>query len=55
MRRGKRSPVMGDRSIATPKPGPRCAALRVLVGTSADGTGGLARIPNSEVGFRGWD
>ena len=36
MRRDKRSRVKGDRSIATPKPGPRCVALRVLVGTSVD-------------------
>lgn len=36
MRRGKRSQVKGDRRIATPKPGPRCVALRVPVGTSGD-------------------
>ena len=39
MRRGKRSQVKGDRSIATPKPGPRSLPLKVLADTSVDVTG----------------
>src|SRR5215469_9180767 len=36
--RFKRSRVEGDKHIATPKPGPRCVALRVLADTSVDVT-----------------
>jgi hypothetical protein len=43
MAQGKRSRVEGDKSIATPKPGRRCVALRVLAHPSVD----VSSAPNT--------
>ena len=38
MKRGIRSRAEGDKSRATPKPGLRCVAMRVLADTTVDAT-----------------
>ena len=49
----KRSRAEGDISIVTPKPGPRCVALRVLADTAVDVTG--ERSIASAIAFGGAD